>query len=236
MSTKTKWIWLSHVTSSHTPAYGGGHAFQAVPDKQIAQGDSCNTKALRLSNHIGSHVDAPRHFVDDGRTVEDYTPEEWIFCQPLLLDVNVEKSAIIDVHHLDKAIPTHVSDADMVLVRTGMEKDRSEDAFWKTPPGFAPETCLYLSQRFPSFSVIGMDTISISSFAQREIGRMAHRAFLECGIRIFEDLALSSVHDAAVLRRVIALPFRFSDADGAPVTLMGELTQNLSCGRVDICG
>ncbi len=221
---KNDWIWLSHVTSDETPAYGGGSAFSTIPVKQMCCGDSCNTVELSLSNHIGSHVDAPRHFIAEAKTVEDYSVFDWIFEKPLLIDIPSDCVGIIEPEHLDSVMPEKVDDADLVLLRTVDPEKRNSDTYYKSQPGFSPDLCEYLESKFDSFNAIGLNAISISSFLHRNIGRLAHRAFLGSGIRIFEDLALFNIPDTAKLNKVIALPFRYRDADGSPVTVLGDIS------------
>ncbi len=223
---KSRWIWLSHITDLSTPVYGGGEGFEVSPDKTQSCGDSCNTVTLKLPNHIGSHVDAPKHFIEGGMCVDSYSADDWVFTKPLLLNVIVEQSGIIDSSHVAKVqAEVNHPDADLILFRTGAEQYRGDEAFWKMPPGFSPELCGYLKNRFPSFKAIGMDTISISSFAHRDVGREAHKEFLSSGIRIFEDLSLAFIEDASCLTKVIALPFRYAKSDGAPTSLIGEVTE-----------
>jgi len=220
----SKWIWLSHVLSNETPVYGNGVKPSIESDKAISQGDSCNTLFLKMSNHSGSHVDVERHFVDGGRTIEDYSPSEWFFNSPLLVDVKPIASNIIGVDEVDKALDGVENDADLIIFRTGMEQYRGEDRFWNEPPGFSPELLSWLKLRFPSFSAVGMDTISISSFKNRPVGRKAHQEFLSNGIRIFEDLALMHIDNPDALRRVMVFPLRVIHGDGAPITMIGEIT------------
>lgn len=48
----------------------------------IPEGDSSNTSSFQVSSHLGSHVDAPRHFIQDGPAIDSYDPSEWIFTSP----------------------------------------------------------------------------------------------------------------------------------------------------------
>ena len=36
----------------------------------IDRGDPCNTTALEMSAHTATHIDAPRHFIDGGLSVD----------------------------------------------------------------------------------------------------------------------------------------------------------------------
>jgi arylformamidase len=223
-----QWVWLSHVTTSLTPAYGGKNGFIVAPDKEIRNGDSCNTVSIQMSNHIGSHVDAPRHFKANGTCVDQYRPEDWIFTQPLLVNIPVKEGEIVTINHLQNTIPDQITNADLVLIKTGAEHYRNADYYWKNPPGFSPDICNYLCQRFENFNAIGIDTISISSFAHRNIGRLAHKEFLGKGIRIIEDMALAHVNSTKCIEQVIALPFRFSQSDGSPITVVAQLLTPLA--------
>lgn len=41
----------------------------------IAEGSVCNVTAFSMCAHNGTHVDAPAHFIDGGRTVDQLPPE-----------------------------------------------------------------------------------------------------------------------------------------------------------------
>ena len=44
--------------------------FSIEPNQRIADGASSNVSTLHLGAHTGTHVDAPRHFFDDGAGTE----------------------------------------------------------------------------------------------------------------------------------------------------------------------
>ncbi|MBO6159316.1 MAG: cyclase family protein [Firmicutes bacterium] len=46
--------------------------------KRIEDGDVCNLSYLQMCAHNGTHVDAPRHFVKDGITIDQIPLEIWI--------------------------------------------------------------------------------------------------------------------------------------------------------------
>src|SRR5262249_49641373 len=51
---------------SALPTYPGNTPFTLEPVKRIRDGGSSNVSALHMSAHAGTHVDAPRHFFDEG--------------------------------------------------------------------------------------------------------------------------------------------------------------------------
>jgi kynurenine formamidase len=217
---RLKLIWLSHVLSEKTPLYGGAQGISIRSEKSIQAGDSCNTSIVTFPSHAGSHVDAPYHFIAHGKTVDVYSPETWIFTSPLVLEASSDPGELISISDLPTDL-TEKNEVDMVLLRTGFERYRGQDRYWKEGPGLSPEIAIYLKGLYPSIRAIAIDFISISSLKYREDGRIAHRRFLENGIIIFEDISLKEISHPKNLVQVIALPLRFVDGDGSPCTVIG---------------
>ena len=194
-----------------------------MPAKQLARGDSANTLDLAMPNHIGSHVDAPRHFIADGASVDQYPADDWIFEHPILIDATVSPAVLIDADRLARACPSPDRAADLVFLQTGAARLRGSEDFWRAGPGVAGSGARWIIDHFPKIRALGLDSISLSSFAHRAEGRTAHRLLLERGIRLFEDLDLAAIPAGSSLVRVIGLPLRLQDGDGAPVTMIGEI-------------
>ena len=72
--------------------------------------------------------------------------------------------------------------------------------------------------------VIGFDFISISSFSNREMGRIAHRKFLvENEILVIEDMSL--IEASNKIEKVYCFPLLINGIDGCPVTVIGEIIE-----------
>ena len=224
--TMSKWIYLSYPLNCETPAYGGGDSLKIQQEKSIEKGDSCNTLYWSLSNHLGTHIDFPRHFVRAGKTSDAYDPEFWIFRSPFIIDVSlVEPGLIIEPEAIDiDAVPDNI---DMLVIKTGFCRLREKDVYWKKNPGFAPGLAAFLRKRFPHLRVFGFDSISLSSFIHRKIGREAHKAFLDHPrpILLLEDMDLCMVDNIMKLKQVIVAPLRVEGADGAPCTVFANIIE-----------
>ena len=219
-----KWIFLSYEISGQTPAYGGGTGFSARTDKSMEAGDSCNTQAWEMPNHLGTHVDAPRHFSQNGLSVEAYESGDWVFERPYVLDISpVAPGTLIEPDQVDfLKIP---AETDLLFLLTGFWKRRGQTEYWKKGPGISPEMADAIREYLPFVRALGLDMISVSSLAHREAGRMAHRAFLchEKPILLIEDVDYSGVIGNRCMSKVIVAPFRVSGTDGAPCTLFAKL-------------
>ncbi|RQD76965.1 cyclase family protein [Desulfonatronospira sp. MSAO_Bac3] len=219
------WIFLSYPLNPQAPAYGGGHGFAEKKVKQMDQGDSCDTKSWSMSNHIGTHIDFPRHFSTRGKDIDDYDPEFFIFFQVFIADISpAEPELIITPDHLD--ISQAPADTDLLLIRTGFGGLRGRDTYSQNNPGFHPDLADYLRERLPALRALGVDSISLSSYAHRDLGREAHRAFLldsNHPILPLEDMHLEQIDGQIEIEQVIIAPLRVTGADGAPCTVLAKV-------------
>lgn len=213
---KTKKITLlSHALAAKTPLYGGADRIKLIQQKSLNNGDSCNKMLWQFPNHAGTHIDAPLHFLKKGKSIADYAPGSWIFNKvSLIMMAKIKPDQII------KSSDIGISkDCELFLIKTGFEKYRRTDTYWKNSPGIHPEVAVFLKKQMPSLKAIGVDFISISSLADRKLGREAHRSFLSKNILLIEDMRLSALKGG--LETVIVSPLLVEGADGSPCTVFG---------------
>lgn len=207
-------IYLSYFLDENTPLYGGGNGIKMVPERAINKGDTANTKHVAFNNHTGTHIDFPNHFFAKGKVVQDYDASFWIFNEVYLLD----KPAIADelISLTDEELSDIPDRTELILFKTGFSKFRTEEKYWFNNPGIIPEVADQLRKQCPSIRAIGMDFISLTSFQNREIGRIAHREFLgKTPILLIEDMDLRQVFESP--KQVVGLPLLLKNADGAPI-------------------
>ena len=168
---------LSYNISENTPVYGNGKGISITSDKEISNGDSCNTMNITFPNHSGTHIDLPCHFDPNGISLSDYPPNFWEFNQVELVDLS-NKIKECELISSDKFLKITNPEIDLLLIKTGFWKYRGTDKYTLTPPGISSELAGYLRGKFLKLRCIGMDIISISSFSHRDEGRKAHHAFL----------------------------------------------------------
>lgn len=221
---KSEWMYLSHFIHPHAPAYGGNQAFFDEPDKQLENRDSCNTRRWRMSNHVGTHIDAPRHFSRNGAPIDHYAADFWLFSQVAIIVLDrIEPGRILNANDLD--FSRVLADVELLLIKTGFGEWRQKMEYWQNNPGLHPEIAPKLRQNYPELRVIGFDLISLSSFANRSLGRDAHRSFLDDPkpILLLEDMDLSEIDRGSQIKQVVISPIRVKDADAAPCTVLAEV-------------
>jgi len=221
----TKWKYLSYPLHPNAPAYGGNQAFFDEPDKQMSKGDSCNTRQWRMSNHMGTHIDFPKHFSNNGSVCDDYSADFWVFSSCAVLDIAaVNPGQIITVDYLELArLPDNI---ELLLLKTGFCNLRDNPVYFQKNPGLHPLIADSLRDKLPNLRVIGFDLISVSSYAYRELGRKAHRAFLDNDkpILLIEDMDLTTINGNTSIQQVIITPLRVKRADAAPCTVLVEVS------------
>jgi len=218
-----KHLYLSHFLGPETPFYGGDGSFQIEKLRSIEQGDSCNANKWSFPNHAGTHIDLPRHFVADGSCMDDYPPDFWLFTHVGVIDISDVKPGFVISAELFENFRIS-QDVELLLLKTGFGKIRTTPAYWRENPIFTPDLAGYLRNRIPRLRVFGFDTISVSSWYDRSMGREAHRAFLggDRPILLLEDMNLAMIDAQRVLSRVTVAPLLVAGADAAPCTVIAE--------------
>jgi arylformamidase len=190
------------------PAFPGNPEFELQPIKRIADGGSSNVSRLVLGTHTGTHVDAPRHFFDDGATVD-----------ALALDLLIGPARVVEI-----AKRGGVSRGD--LEAAGVQRElrvllkTPNSTFWENT-AFRPDFT-YLDESGAQYlvdqgvKVIGIDYLSIEQF--KKPGAPAHRALLSNGIVIIEGLNLSNAEPGTY--EMFCLPLPVSGGDGAPARVV----------------
>jgi arylformamidase len=160
-----------------------------------------------LSVHTGTHVDAPHHFLNDGRTVESM--DLAVLTGPARVVLIPDEVNIIDAAVLDEAeIP---AGTERVLFKTHNSSlwQRGEKKFH---PGFVSlsvEGADWLVEQ--GVRLVGIDYLSISPYKN---SFPTHQALLRAGTAILEGVDLSYVPPGSY--ELYCLPLKLVGSDGSP--------------------
>ncbi len=222
---QSKLVYLSYILDSNTPTYGNRNKFVCEKKSDISKGDVANDSSISSTVHIGTHIDMPYHFFDDGQTIEDFDIDYFRFKNILFVDmlpnnVIVKDDLIAILKNIDKK-----NSYDILIVKTGICHKRDKNEFWETNYGFDPSIAGYLRDKFPNIRVLGFDSVSISSFANRMLGRESHKAFLDPlkPLLLLEDMDLTALRKESKIKKLDIAPLRISKCDGLPCTIIAEI-------------
>ena len=185
------------------PAYPGNPDFELQPVKRIADGGSSNVSRLVMGTHTGTHVDAPRHFFEDGATID-----------ALSLDLLIGRARVVEITKRGGIGEEELAAAGLredirVLLKT------SNSALWNGE-GFHPDYT-YVTEAGARYlvaqgvKVIGVDYLSVEQF--KKAGAPAHRALLSQGVIIIEGLNLSEAEPGMYEMYCLPLPVAGGDGD-----------------------
>ena len=215
-------IFLSYILDEQTPTYGDRNRFEQIKKSDISKGDVANDTTINTTVHVGTHIDMPYHFYEDGQTIEDYPADFWIFKKPLIVEIE-QDDLIINEKLIDRLKKIKNRNYDILIVKTSICNIRGTDEFWRENYGFHGDIYDFLIENYPTIRVIGFDSISVSSFANRMIGRESHKRFLnpKKPILLLEDMDLRNIDENIKLNEIIVAPLRISKCDGLPCTVFG---------------
>lgn len=195
---------------------------------RISEGKHSNTSYIEMFAHVGTHIDAPWHFNENGRKINDFQIGDFVFSKVLLIDIHTEALRPVPVETL-KCQESSLINADALLVRTGFSKYREADPqrYVNATPGLSVEAAQYLSS-LPGLRCIGVDFISIENVKKgREIGFPVHHALLdrEEPIILLEDANFSALTQQDIYRLYL-FPLRIMGLEASPVTAVAEVWEN----------
>jgi kynurenine formamidase len=165
---------LSQPLDVHVPIYPGDPKFTCTP-VAILEDDGCAVSALHLGSHTATHLDAPSHFIHDGKTVDELDLS--ILVGPAIV-VNVSykqareainvsdlAGALASLNNLnagpESASISELSTPRILLIYTGWSKHWLDYDTYSTHPHLTPSAAEAIVRA--GIRVVGVDTFSPDS-------------------------------------------------------------------------
>jgi arylformamidase len=193
---------ISMELSGQTPEWPGDIPFQYGLAATIEQSGSVNVGKVVTSTHIGTHVDAPFHYDNDGLKINE-----------LPLDCYLTTAQVVDVRGKSKItgadLPAIESEVTAILLKTDSWKDRTK--FPETWPLFDPSIAEWMAEH--GVKLLGVDVPSVDAETSKELPM--HMAMNRNGRFILEGIVLDEV--PAGVYQLAALPLKIKGAEGSPV-------------------
>ena len=192
--------------SPELPCWPGDTAYTLDRVQKIDTGDTANVSSLSMSVHMGTHVDAPDHFLNNGKTVEN-----------LALSVLSGRAYVLHLPEVDLITAAALKGAEIpprtrrILIKTRNSEywTRQVKEFQTDFVALSPDAAQYLVDR--GVKLVGIDYLSIAPYHQ---GLVTHQILLKAGMVILEGLDLSAVTPGRYT--LYCLPLKLAGSDGAP--------------------
>lgn len=198
---------ISLPISPDLPVWPGDPAVVLEKTASMDAGDDANVSLIKAGVHVGTHVDAPHHFLNDGRTVENLSLDILTgsaFVLHLADDVDMITADILDAAPIPPLtqrllLRTRNSDlwtSDSRIFHRDFVAIQTDGAEWLVDHGI---------------QLIGVDYLSVAPFADSV---PTHQILLKAGIIALEGCDLRQVPQGKY--QLYCLPLKLVGSDGAP--------------------
>lgn len=197
-----------------TPLYDGIRGLTTEPKTSIAS-EGYQTTTLHLYSHTGTHMDAPKHFVEGGGSIDGIDLQACVGPARVIDVTHVEPNGLIGVSDLGVAADA-IAPGDRILLRTDWCLHVDKDDFRSHMPRVALELARWLVDR--GVALLGVEQPSVASVRPEcaEELRDVHSTLLLGAVVIVEGLCnLHALRNDCV--QFTALPLHLQDCDGSPV-------------------
>jgi len=202
-----KIIDISLPVSASLPVWPGDPPVWKERIQKMEQGDDANVTALRFGAHTGTHMDAPYHFIENGRTIDEIAPHEMIgTVQVVQIDDKIDLITVDVIEHL------HIDPAiQKILFKTRnshlwAEHQKEFDTGYVGIDESAANRLVEMGIR-----LLGVDYLSVAPYENQT---PVHQTLLGAKIILLEGLNLSEVTPG--IYELVCLPLKLAGADGAP--------------------
>jgi arylformamidase len=202
---------MSRIYDISAPVESGGLVYPGNPEieitaqQAISLGAGANVSRVVFGSHTGTHVDAAKHFFDNGQTVDEI-PLEKLIGPAIVVAVDDSNLSVgeVDLRKFDLGSHTRV------LIKTRNSSFLHERDFHRDYTFLAPDGAAYLVSK--GVELVGIDYLSIEQFHSGH--HRTHRVLLERNVVIVEGLSLGNVSPGEY--ELICLPLLLAGLDGAP--------------------
>lgn len=188
------------------PVWPGSVGVRITRTMRLEDGDVANVSRLDCDVHVGTHVDAPRHFLEGGRTVDE-----------LDLDCLIGPAVVCHLPNASQITASELSGLDLPVDTSRLLLRTRNSAWWaegstefrKDYVAFTADGAQWLVDH--GVGLIGVDYLSVQRY---EDSPLTHQVLLEAGVVIIEGLNLTNVPQGTY--ELICLPLRLIGVEGAP--------------------
>lgn len=180
--------------------------FQAEWQSHIDEKSVAAVSVQSFGSHTGTHLDAPKHFIEGGISVDQLDIESLVG-PAVVVKIEGDSVTAAELDSLD--IPSGT----LRLILKTKNTDRKlleSTTFHRDYVGVSPDAAHWMVDR--GVRLVGIDYLSIGAYGGANVE--THRTLLGAGIVAVEGLRLRDVEPGAYF--LAALPPKMSEVEGSP--------------------
>ena len=206
--------------------YDGMPKIPVLPDVHVQRclslekGHPLNVTEISLACHAGTHVDAPVHIIDNGKSIEEIPLENFVG-PGAVIPVKKRGGEEVTARDLeDSGVP--VSRGDILMLFTGWD-EKFESPDYNIHPYLSIDAAEWIVGK--GVKLLGIDCITVdlpTPMRQKGFEYPVHRILLGNGVLIAENVAnLGKV--AGKKSRILALPLKVKGSDAGHARIIAEI-------------
>jgi arylformamidase len=188
-----------------SPCWPGKSPLALTATRSLLRGDHCTSHTIGMDIHLGTHIDAPAHFIADGITL-DQVPLATMVGPCRVIEFLGSPASEIPSQIMAGGHPS-----ERVLFKTFNSQLLSHSKFDPRFVALSEDLAHLLVQ--DGVRLVGIDYFSVDRF--NSPGRAVHHILLGSGVLILEGINLAAVEPGDY--QLIALPLNLVGAEGSPV-------------------
>lgn len=195
---------ISLPLNGRSPKWPGKSPLIMEASRSISRGDSFTSHRICMDIHLGTHIDAPAHFIREGATV-DQVPLANMFGPCRVIEFSGPLGSEIPAQIMTGPMP------ERVLFKTRNSELLLQPEFERQFVALSEALARLLAQG--GVYLVGIDYFSVDRFESPD--RIVHHILLGSGVVILEGVNLGEVEPGDY--QLVALPLSLVGAEGSPV-------------------
>ena len=213
MNTPDGWLDVTYPIFEYMVSWPGQPPVALRRLSTLEEGDTADVSLLALSLHTGTHMDAPRHFVEGGADIT---------AAPLNVMMGPARVAYLEYADTVTEAEVRAFEKRTGELRAGERlffKTKNSRADWSDKPfekdyvALQPDAARYLVSK--QAVVVGVDYLSVAPF---DAPTETHRVLLGSGVWVVEGLDLRFVDEGRY--EMLALPLKIVTGEASPVRVL----------------
>jgi arylformamidase len=208
--TGSNWIDVTVPLKEGMAIWPGDVTIKIERRRSMDRGDAANNSAISLGVHTGTHMDAPKHFIKDGKSIDK-----------LPLETSVGPARVIEIKDKISIKPEELKQHNIKKGERILFKTVNSPRCWQTD-AFVNDF-VFVTRDAAQFLVdagvilVGVDYLSVGSpmDPDKAMRPDTHQILLGAGLYLIEGLNLTAIKAGDY--NLICLPLKLMDAEGSPV-------------------
>ncbi len=197
------------------PVYPGDPSPIFAPYATLAK-NGVNLTKMTLGSHTGTHLDAPRHFIENGLGIDEIPPAKLIG-ESYVADLSSKSIGTgINAQDLRQKLEGRIAGDDIVICYTGCSEHWGDESVSRNYTYLTRNAANYLVSK--KVRAVGIDFLSVEKFKAPE--PVAHKTLLSNGIFIIESLSKAVKQFVGSRILLVCTPIKLQNGDGAPARVI----------------